>query len=161
MCIPPCPLARMSPGLPWPLFLSVLLIVSIRPAASTHMWCKDDPPASSNTCAQLKDLGKCDKQAYPSMAGKCCRTCFDCEPGCTTYNISGERYLPQGAVESVDPYNVLTTDDKKIGQSGVSNALARVPCMFLVFTARCSHTSSPPPHTYHHPRPTSLTLSHP
>ena len=148
MCIPPYPLARMSLGLPWPLFLSVLLIGSFRPAASA--WCKDDPPvSSSNTCAELKDLGKCDAKVYPSMAGKCCRTCFDCEPGCETYNVGGVRYLPPGAVESVDPYNVPITDARgvdKVGRSGVSNTLARVPCVFSVFTA-CSHPP-PPPHTH-------------
>ena len=134
-----------------PLFLSVLLIGSFRPAASA--WCKDDPPvSSSNTCAQLKDLGKCDAKVYPSMAGKCCRTCFDCEPGCETYNVGGVRYLPPGAVESVDPYNVPITDARgvdKVGRSGVSNTLARVPRVFLVFTAR-SHPPSrlASPHTY-------------
>jgi hypothetical protein len=45
--------------------------------------CKDVPPAPATyTCTQQKSWGKCDISQNPWMVGFCCKTCFDCAPGC-------------------------------------------------------------------------------
>ena len=45
--------------------------------------CTDTPPSgNTDTCAEQKAWGKCDAKANPWMAGYCCKTCFDCAPGC-------------------------------------------------------------------------------
>jgi len=45
--------------------------------------CSDVPPDGKHTCAQQKSWGKCDVKKYRWMAGKCCKTCFNCDSQCT------------------------------------------------------------------------------
>jgi mannan endo-1,4-beta-mannosidase len=46
--------------------------------------CKDVPVPGTPayTCAQQKSWGKCDVKVNPWMAGYCCKSCFNCAPGC-------------------------------------------------------------------------------
>lgn len=60
------------------------LLPPLEPPGPQPPSCSDTPPPTSPqyTCAQQQSWGKCDATTNPWMKGYCCKTCFQCAPGC-------------------------------------------------------------------------------
>jgi hypothetical protein len=83
-CGKPTPLPSPSPRPPSPLPPTPPPLPKPTPPPTP---CTDTPPLPAPgdpkyTCKEQKRFGKCDSTKFPWMAGYCCRTCFDCAPGC-------------------------------------------------------------------------------